>query len=118
MSATSISADTVRIVATGNTFTAPATIDDYARLKAAEETLARGYDDFEIMDENDNTIEGYESFGVVVGRMPVHNSTQTFVIKMSKGSKPENSSQTWFDAKDMKRKMEAKVAADRLASEF
>jgi hypothetical protein len=123
VSVTPINADTVRIVATGNTFTSPSAIDDYARLKAAEETLARGYDGFEIINENDNVIEGHERVEgglmvgtvpvpVTIGQMPTHTSTQTFTVQMFKGPEPKNPAQTWYDAKDMKQKMQARIAGD------
>ncbi len=112
---TPISADTVRIVATGNTFTSPAALDDYARLKAAEETLARGYDGFEFANENDKVIEGHQDVGpfpIVVAQMPTHNSIQTFTVKMFKGGEPKNPDNPWFDAKDTRQRMQARIAGD------
>lgn len=53
-----VSDDTLQVVAKGNGFTDPATIQRYALRKAAEVTLASGYDYFALTNENDTTRHG------------------------------------------------------------
>lgn len=50
--ATQIDSRTMRIVAKGNAYTDMDKIQDYMMLRAAEETIAAGYDLFLLMDEN------------------------------------------------------------------
>lgn len=50
VSATQIDETTLRVTGRGNAYTDPATIQDYVLLKAAEETVAHGYDMFLIVD--------------------------------------------------------------------
>ncbi len=53
-----ISDDTIQIVAKGNAYTETSTIQRYALRKAAEETLAHGYDYFAVVNGSDDSRRG------------------------------------------------------------
>jgi len=80
VSATQIDGSTIRITGRGNAVTDAAQINNYVLLRAAEETLARGYDLFQVVSDRDatrhevfnlTTTTSQPVFGVTPGGMPV-----------------------------------------------
>ncbi|MGN6148778.1 MAG: CC0125/CC1285 family lipoprotein [Rhizomicrobium sp.] len=127
--ATQIDADTIQIVGKGNGFTSASTIQNYVLLKAADETLAHGYDLFVVVDAADETRHGTiyvpgQTTSNTTGRATVWgntiqgtSTTQTYTtpgttfgivkpgeavtIKMFKGEKPANGPPNLYSAKEI-----------------
>ncbi|HEY5070524.1 MAG TPA: hypothetical protein VII63_00690 [Caulobacteraceae bacterium] len=116
-----ITEDTTQITARGNAYTDPDTIQRYALRKAAEETIADGFDLFRIGSEADRTLNGAQSFGYAAGNrysvfgsafsMPIVKPGQTLIIKMSKGPRPDPMPDGMFDAHEVLRFAEAADAS-------
>lgn len=106
-----ISNDTAQITARGNGYTDPDTIQRYALRRAAEETIADGFDLFRINSDLDRTRTGSESYGYATGNrysawgtaftMPIIKPGETFVIRMFKGPAPNPMPDGMFDAHDV-----------------
>jgi hypothetical protein len=118
-----IDSNTMRISARGNRFTDIRTMKDYVLLKSAEETVAQGYDLFELTGtENVTRTEQYSStsyhfvpvttfgpngpnFGSA--RVPSSSSDtvilpgEDIVIKMFKGQKPADAPENVFAAREV-----------------
>lgn len=111
--ATRVTADTAIITARGNAYTDPDTIQAFALRRAAEETLADGFDFFRIESIQDRTAVGSQSFGsasanryAVVGTsfwMPIVKPGQTLIIRMMKGPRPTPAPDGLFDAHEVAR---------------
>ncbi len=109
--ATRFSADTVLITAKGNAYTDEDTVQAYAMRRAAEETIADGYDLFRIEGDADRTRSGTASFVYAGGNrrsafasafsIPMIEPGQTLTIKMIKGPKPEPMPDGLFDAREV-----------------
>jgi len=109
--ATRISGDTAQITARGNAYTDPDTIQRYALRRAAEETVADGFDLFRISTDLDRTQAGSQSFGYATGgrysafgsafTMPIVKPGQTLLIRMYKGPKPDPMPDGMFDAREV-----------------
>jgi hypothetical protein len=114
VTATQLTADTFQIVSTGNGYTSTATIERYALRKAAEVTVANGYDLFVIASAADqgrvsgvvsnsqfDTAGGY-STGVAT---PIFTPGQTMMVKMFKGPMPtrEMALPNLYDARELLR---------------
>lgn len=109
--ASRITADTVQITARGNGYTDADTIQRYALRRAAEETVADGYDLFRISSDADRTRVGSQSFGYATGNrysiwgssfsMPIVKPGQTLMIKMIKGARPNPMPDGLFDAREV-----------------
>ncbi len=112
VTATQLTADTFQIVANGNGYTSTATIERYALRKAAEVTVANGYDLFVITSAADqgrvsgvvsnsqsNGAGGY-STGVAT---PIYTPGQRMMVKMFKGPMPtrETASPNLYDAREL-----------------
>jgi hypothetical protein len=118
--ATRITQDTAQITARGNAYTDPDTIQRYALRKAAEETIADGYDLFRIGSDADRTLNGSESIGYASGNrysvwgsafsMPIVKPGQTLLIKMYKGPAPSPMPDGLFDAREVLKFAEAAEA--------
>ncbi len=109
--ATRVTADTVLITAKGNAYTDQDTIQSYALRRAAEETIADGYDLFRIAADTDRTQSGSQSFGYAAGgrrsvlggafSMPIVFPGQSLTIRMSKGPRPDPMPDGLFDAHEV-----------------
>jgi hypothetical protein len=108
VSATQVNASTMRIVAEGNGYTSLFRIDAYARLKAAEETIAHGYDFFQIINTNDLSQVQNISFSPYTSK-PVTKPKETLLIKMFKGPKPADASGDYLDARVVEQSIGAAV---------
>ena len=98
--ATQVDASTMRILSRGNGYTSTLLIDGYARLKAADETIAHGYDYFRIISFNDSSRVENISFTPYTSE-PVTKSEETVLIKMFKGPMPKDASSDYFDAREV-----------------
>ena len=97
VSVTQVDAITIQVVAKGNGFTPPGTLVEFVHLKAADETIAHGYDVFQIIDSNDaKRIENIQF--TPYSSTPVSKFTETALVKMSKGPMPKDASGDYFDA--------------------
>lgn len=117
VSATQIDATTFRISGRGNGFTDPSTIQNYILLKAADVTLAAGYDVFVIGGEQDVTRTGSMSFGTANAygnrnyasaygtstTMPVIKPGADIIIRVFKGPKPADAGPNVFDAHEIEK---------------
>jgi hypothetical protein len=111
VAATRITTDTVQVSAKGNAYTDPDAIQRYAFRKAAEATLSYGFDNFEILSDQNRSTRGQQSTVVASGnyRSAVATGTswemikpgQTFMIKMTKGPLPADHPNNQFDAHDV-----------------
>lgn len=110
-----IDADTFQITARGNAFTDPDTIQRFALRKAAEETIANGYDVFEVVSARDRSRTGRHSsaYGTARGGYVVAWGSgwdiikpgETVLIKMRRGPKPSDAPAGVFDAREVLRYM-------------
>lgn len=106
-----ISEDTAQITAAGNAYTDPDTIQRYALRRAAEETVADGFDLFRIVDAEDRTRSGVASFGYANANRygafgsafaaPVIRPGQTLMIKMVRGPRPDPMPDGEYDAHEV-----------------
>ena len=131
--ATRLDETTVQVQAHGNGFTNPDTVAQYVIRKAAEETVADGYDLFLIVSEQDRTktgtvtMPGYATtntygsanvYGNSIYGSATSNTTytpptrfnyskpgETATIKMFKGTKPAGAPPNLYDAHEVLRYM-------------
>jgi hypothetical protein len=115
--ATQIDATTLRISSRGNALTQNATIQNYVLLKAAEETVARGYDLFQIVGGRDTSRSGSVSFGSATAYGTYNSATafgtatsapfvlpgQDVVVRMMKGEKGADAPPNLFVASEVLR---------------
>lgn len=111
VSATQIDSDTVSVTAHGNGFTSASTIKNYTLLKAADETIALGFDYFALGDVTDETRHGAMAFASGSGtRNSWFGSSsawemikpgESVMVKMYHGKKPEGSPPNYFDAHEI-----------------
>lgn len=105
--ATQVTQDTFQIAARGNAYTGADTIQRYALRKAAETTVAAGYDLFMLGDRQDRTrratvISGDASDGSFSGfAQTLVKPGETVLVKMFKGAKPADAPANLFDARDV-----------------
>jgi hypothetical protein len=109
--ATRITDDIAQVTASGNAYTDPDTVQRYALRRAAEETVADGFDLFRISADLDRSATGTASYGVASGNrysvfgsgftMPIVKPGQTLMIKMMKGPKPDPMPDGEFDAREV-----------------
>lgn len=119
--ATRVDETTVQIAARGNAYTDADTINHYAIRKAAEETLADGFDLFLIVNAADRTRQGSfvtngsattntSYFAGTATSQTTYNPGQvvnfvkpgeTMTIKLFKGAKPANAPSNLFDAREV-----------------
>lgn len=142
VSATQIDANTMRISSRGNGFSDIGRMKDYVLLKAAQETQARGYTLFYVMDSenvtrHDTFTTTQTHFAPVMGTAvtpmgPVttfgtaqyqtestHNITrpgEDIVIKMESGAKPYNSPANLYSAAEVIAYLGPSVLGDRDAA--
>jgi len=114
VSATQLTADTFQIVAEGNGYTSTATIERYALRKAAEVTIANGYDLFVIASAADqgrvagvmtnSQFNSYGNSGFASGySTSIFKPGQTMTVKTFKGSKPSDAPANLYDARELLR---------------
>ncbi|HWA60781.1 MAG TPA: hypothetical protein VG939_05370 [Caulobacteraceae bacterium] len=106
-----ITQDTAQITASGNGYTDPDTIQRYALRRAAEETIADGFDFFRIVRDQDRTTAGSATYGSATGNRygiwgwsfsePIIKPGQSLMIKMTKGPPPNPRPDDLFDAHDV-----------------
>ena len=111
VSATQIDSNTISVTAQGNGYTSNATIKNYALLKAADETLAHGFDYFAIGDQSDESQHGAMSFSSASGNrfgwfgsgfsMETIKPGETVMVKMYRGKKPPEAPPNYFDAHEI-----------------
>ncbi len=109
--ATQISADEAQITARGNGYTDPDTIQRYVLRKAAETTVAAGFDTFAVMNDADRSRSGeistgsataYGNSAYAVGYSTrIFKPGETVLIKMMHGPKPADAPGNVFDAHDL-----------------
>ncbi len=111
--ATQITDDTFQITARGNGYTDPDTIQRYVLRKAAEQTLASGFDVFVIGSETDRS--GHGTVGTAYGgggggsafafgsSWSVIKPGETVLVKMVKGPKPVPTPLGVYDAREVLR---------------
>ncbi|HEY2661921.1 MAG TPA: hypothetical protein VGI79_19525, partial [Caulobacteraceae bacterium] len=103
-----ITSDIAQVTARGSAVTDADKIEQYALRKAAEATLAAGYDHFEVVSASDRSrtlqgvagyaapgLRGFPSVGLT---MPFTRPGETMLIRMSRGAAAESSGATVFDA--------------------
>ena len=105
--ATQVDASTMRIFSVGNGYTPIILIDGYARLKAADETIAHGYDYFRIISFNNSSVIQNISFSPYT-TTPVLKPEETLLIKMFKGSMPKDASGDYLDAREVQQTLGAR----------
>jgi hypothetical protein len=111
--ATRISEDTAQVRAAGNFETSPDVIQRYVLRRAAEETLADGFDMFRIMDSKDRTLSAtsFNSFstsgrhwgGTFGAGSTMSRPAETLMIKMIKGVTPAPLPDGQFNAHEVVR---------------
>jgi hypothetical protein len=111
--AVQISSNIAQVSARGMTGTDPDKIQRYALRKAAETTLANGYELFEVISVTDRSrstqgVAGYTGNGIgasgfpQVGlAVPFIRPGETLMIRMSHGSAADHADATIFDARDV-----------------
>lgn len=106
-----ISEDAAQVTARGNVFTDPDVTQRYVLRRAAEETIADGYDLFRVTTDLDrtraligsfvySTVEGNAFSGPGVSAAFVKPG-ETLIIKMSKGPRPNPMPDGEFDAREV-----------------
>lgn len=111
VAATQLASDTFQITARGNGFTDPDTIQRYVMRKAAETTIAAGYDYFVLGSSRDRTNRmaftsgsAYGGYGYASGFATTSSIIQpgeTVIVKMKKAPAPDPLPDGWFDAHDV-----------------
>jgi hypothetical protein len=106
-----ITANIAQVTARGSTATDPDKVQRYALRKAAETTVAAGYDLFEVVADTDRSRSGQAGAGYTTGglggfpalalTMPFVKPGQTFLIRMSRGAMPNSAGPTMFDARQV-----------------
>lgn len=109
--AVQITHDTFQITARGNGYTDPDTIQRFALRKAAETTLANGYDYFAVGGEADRSRSSMVTSGYASGgrgwasgfstTSNIFKPGQTVLIKAFKGKLPEPAPAGMFDAHEL-----------------
>jgi len=109
--AVQITTDIAQVTARGSATTDPDKIQRYALRKAAETTVASGYDLFQVVADVDRTRlvsgGGGYSTGALGGlpalglNMPFVRPGQTFLVRMSRGQVPAGAAGTIFDAHEV-----------------
>jgi hypothetical protein len=105
-----ITSDVAQVTARGSSLTDPDAVQRYALRKAAETTIAAGYDCFEVVSTADRSrttqgvaaysapgLHGFPTMGV---SMPFVRPGETFLIRMSRG-RPAPDAGMVFDARDV-----------------
>jgi len=109
VSATQLTSDTFQIVAKGNGYTSSSAIERYALRKAAEVTVANGYDLFLIASAADRgrvsgftTNSQYNGGGYSSGfATPIYTPGQTLMVKTFRGPKPADAPPNLYDAREL-----------------
>ncbi len=106
-----ITSTIAQVTARGTAATDPDKVQRYALRKAAETTVAAGYDLFEVVADTDRSRTGQAAAGYTTGgiggfpalalTMPFVKPGQTFLIRMSRGPMPEAAGPTVFDARQV-----------------
>jgi hypothetical protein len=106
-----ISDDTAQITARGNVFSDPDVIVRYVLRRAAEETIADGYDLFRVATDLDRTQSVLGSFVVATVERQYYlepsvtgafvKPGETLIIKMSKGPRPNPMPDGVYDAREV-----------------
>ena len=119
VSATQIDSNTVSVSAQGNGYTRPGTIKNYALLKAADETIAHGFDYFATGDLSDESQHGQMSFGSASGNrfgwfgsgfsMETLKPGETIFVKMYHGKKPADAPPNYYDAHEVEAYLGASI---------
>jgi hypothetical protein len=120
VSATQVASDTFQIVAKGNGYTSSSAIERYALRKAAEVTVANGYDLFLIASAVDRgqvsgfaTNSQYNGNGYSSGMAaPIYTPGQTLMVKTFKGPKPTDAPPNLYDAREVLRYLVPPPAKD------
>jgi hypothetical protein len=109
--AVQITANIAQVTARGTVTTDPDKVQRYALRKAAETTVAAGYDLFEVVADTDRSRSSQAAAGYTTGgiggfpalglSMPFIKPGQTFLIRMSRGPMPEAAGPTIFDARQV-----------------
>jgi hypothetical protein len=104
-----IASDMAQVTARGAIGTDPDAIERYVLRKAAETTLAAGYDHFWVvsMGDRSRTIQGFAGYGAISSQslptggfsLPFVRPGETILIRMTRG--PGQSGATVFDARDV-----------------
>ncbi len=107
-----ISSDTAQIVAKGNAYTDASVIQRYVLRKAAEETLADGFDYFDISSGNDESQHGsvgsaygggrFSSAWFLTSSWEMIKPGQTILIRMLHAPAPEPLPPNVFNAHEVK----------------
>jgi hypothetical protein len=111
VSATQLTGDTFQIVAKGNGYTGSSVIERYALRKAAEVTVANGYDLFLIASAVDRSrVSGFATNSQYNGNgyssgfsTPIYSPGQTLTVKTFKGPKPADAPPNLYDAREVLR---------------
>ncbi|HEY5048428.1 MAG TPA: hypothetical protein VII49_10445 [Rhizomicrobium sp.] len=122
VSATQVSSDTMSITAKGNGFTGADTVKNYALLKAADETIAHGFDYFALGDATDESRHGAYSwasgsatrnswFGSGFSTEMIKPG-ENVLIKMYHGMKPAEAPDNYFDAHDIENYLGKSIRRD------
>lgn len=101
VSAVRIDETTLQVTARGNGLTSPETVQRYLIRKAAEATLAAGYDTFMLIDASDGTRRAYlvgDDFAARVDKPKL-----TALVAMRRGPKPADAPVGLFDAREVVR---------------
>lgn len=106
--AVQITGSIAQVTARGTSATDPDRIERYALRKAAEATIAAGYDHFEVVSAGDRsrTVQGVAGYGAsawhgfpTVGlNVPFVRPGETLLIRMSRGAPADASGAAVFDA--------------------
>ena len=109
--AVQITSNIAQVTARGSAATDPDKVQRYALRKAAETTVAAGYDLFEVVADVDRSRTGQAAAGYTTGgiggfpalglSMPFVKPGQTFLIRMSRGPILEGAGPTVFDARQV-----------------
>jgi len=103
--------DLAQVTARGSPLTDADTIERYVLRKAAETTLAAGYDHFEVVSVSDRTriLQGVAGYMTAVGNglpsaglsLPLVRPGETALIRMMRGPAPTGPGGVVFDARDL-----------------
>jgi hypothetical protein len=109
--AVQIASDMAQVTARGSIGTDPDRIVRYVLRKAAETTLAAGYDHFWVVSEDDRsrTFQGFAGYTAATFQglpsaglsLPFVRPGETVLIRMSRGAAAGQSASTVFDAQDV-----------------
>lgn len=115
--ATRITEDTLQVIARGNAYTDPSLVQRYTLRKAAEETIAAGFDTFRVVSDADASQRGASGVMAATGsQRSIFGSSsywdtlkpgQTVMVKMFKGPRPSDAPSDLYDAREVVRFAEA-----------